>query len=259
MKHYIIKRVPADCFDSSWEFDGDFFNGKATGEYTDTLFIIDRDYRSYTWHYFGLNSEEYENILCEIAGRIEDGILDSQKFDEDDFDSVAVYLGIKTGKPWSALRVRGCVQGAEVTVVYCTKRYTEKRARREGEIWLGFADEFRITALNDDGSESYTYTEFVANSEGFSDDDCKRVLCEACGIDESDCRFEDEDDDDEDGSEAVDMLLRTAEISFEISESILPLDRIIVEVEKAYPAYKFSRTESRYESCVMAIFERRTA
>ena len=53
------------------------------------------------------------------------------------------------------------------------------------------------------------------------------------------------------------MMLSTAEISFEISESGMELSDVIKAVEKKYPAFKFSRTEGRYESCVMAIFELR--
>lgn len=47
------------------------------------------------------------------------------------------------------------------------------------------------------------------------------------------------------------------EISFEISECEIPLEEIIKEVERKYPSFTFSRTEPRYTSCVMAIFERR--
>lgn len=50
-------------------------------------------------------------------------------------------------------------------------------------------------------------------------------------------------------------FLTTIEISFEISECELSLNEIIEEVEKKYPEFKFSRTEPRYESCIMAIFE----
>ena len=54
-------------------------------------------------------------------------------------------------------------------------------------------------------------------------------------------------------------ILESLEISIEveISEAQEPLSEIIKAVEKKYPAFKFSRTEGRYESCVMAIFELR--
>lgn len=45
------------------------------------------------------------------------------------------------------------------------------------------------------------------------------------------------------------------ELSFEISECGLSLDEVIRIVEKKFPGWKFNRTESRYESCIMAIFE----
>ena len=51
-------------------------------------------------------------------------------------------------------------------------------------------------------------------------------------------------------------FLDTIEISFEISDSGLTLDEVIERVKSKYPKFKFSRTESRYDSCVMAIFEK---
>ena len=46
-------------------------------------------------------------------------------------------------------------------------------------------------------------------------------------------------------------------LEFEISESEHSLEDIIMAVEEGYPHYKFDRTEPRYESCIMAIFEPR--
>ena len=46
------------------------------------------------------------------------------------------------------------------------------------------------------------------------------------------------------------------EMDFEISEIDAPLEEIIQAIASRYPGWKFSRTEKRYESCVMAIFER---
>ena len=46
------------------------------------------------------------------------------------------------------------------------------------------------------------------------------------------------------------------ELSFEISESRMTLDEIIRMVEHDYPGWRFNRTEARYESCVMAVFEK---
>lgn len=47
----------------------------------------------------------------------------------------------------------------------------------------------------------------------------------------------------------------TPELSFEISESSKTLDEIIAMVTECFPGWKFNRTEARYESCVVAIFE----
>ena len=50
-------------------------------------------------------------------------------------------------------------------------------------------------------------------------------------------------------------LLRSVEISVEISESNLTLDEVIEIVQTKYPGFYFDRTEARYDSCVMAVFE----
>lgn len=47
------------------------------------------------------------------------------------------------------------------------------------------------------------------------------------------------------------------ELSFEISESDMDLTEIVEMVEKDWPGWKFNRTEPRYNSCVMAIFEKK--
>ena len=50
------------------------------------------------------------------------------------------------------------------------------------------------------------------------------------------------------------IMLSDPELSFEISETNAPLQDIINKIEKEYPGWKFDRTESRYLSCVMAVF-----
>lgn len=54
-------------------------------------------------------------------------------------------------------------------------------------------------------------------------------------------------------------ILESLEISIEVevSEAQEPLSEIIKAVESKYPEYRFSRTENRYESCVMAVFEKK--
>lgn len=46
------------------------------------------------------------------------------------------------------------------------------------------------------------------------------------------------------------------ELAFEISESEYDLREIIEAVEMQYSGWKFSRTEGRYQSCIVAIFEK---
>lgn len=49
-------------------------------------------------------------------------------------------------------------------------------------------------------------------------------------------------------------LIGEPELSFEISESKNSLDEIIEAVQKRFPNARFNRTESRYDSCIVAIF-----
>ena len=46
------------------------------------------------------------------------------------------------------------------------------------------------------------------------------------------------------------------ELAFEISESEYDLKDIIEAVQMQYPGWRFNRTEERYLSCVVAIFEK---
>lgn len=52
------------------------------------------------------------------------------------------------------------------------------------------------------------------------------------------------------------FIIGNPELSFEISECGHPIDDVIEKVEREYPGWKFSRTEARYQSCIMAIFEK---
>ena len=54
----------------------------------------------------------------------------------------------------------------------------------------------------------------------------------------------------------LEMIVNYPELHFEVSENLDHLDEIIAAVEKKYPGYRFDRTEARYISCVMAIFEK---
>ena len=54
--------------------------------------------------------------------------------------------------------------------------------------------------------------------------------------------------------EEISMRL-THWIEVEISELDIPLEEIIREVEKEYPDYRFSCTEPKYQSCIIARFE----
>lgn len=44
-------------------------------------------------------------------------------------------------------------------------------------------------------------------------------------------------------------------VEFEVSDIGIPLNEFIDMVQGKYPKLKFNRTEQRYYSCIMAIFE----
>ena len=54
----------------------------------------------------------------------------------------------------------------------------------------------------------------------------------------------------------LETILNSPELHFEVSESAEPLKKVIEEVEKRYPDFRFNRTEARYQSCIVAIFEK---
>lgn len=293
-KKNIIREIDPRYANFDWEFDDDALTERG-GDWNYNLFIVGSNrvgsFNGAVYKEVKETADEIRYALGEIAAKssyrefmtikevMENWNIpysakrahalkewaDGGLADCDDADTIAEYLTITTGEKWDATGVTGYCQGDYVEVVYCEKHHPNPA--RYGEIWLGCAKEF---AVKESGSDDWIGGYIVAESDGAWDEDkCFELVCDWACLDPAETVWEseydedededDENDEDEDGSEAVDMLLRTAEISFEISESILPLDRIIAEVEKAYPAYKFSRTESRYESCVMAIFERRTA
>ena len=52
------------------------------------------------------------------------------------------------------------------------------------------------------------------------------------------------------------VVLDSPSLEFEISECNASLDEIIEAVEREYPDFRFSRTEERYYTCLMAVFEK---
>lgn len=54
----------------------------------------------------------------------------------------------------------------------------------------------------------------------------------------------------------IEKVMPNAELSIDISELDMTIDEVTEYIHKNYgDKWKFSRTEPRYESCVMAIFE----
>ena len=56
----------------------------------------------------------------------------------------------------------------------------------------------------------------------------------------------------------TDIIISEPSLQFEISDALdsgKKLEDIIRYIEKENPGWKFNRTEPRYDSCIMAIFE----
>ena len=55
----------------------------------------------------------------------------------------------------------------------------------------------------------------------------------------------------------LESIIENPTLEFEISNCDATLDEIIEAAEKAYSDFKFSRTEKRYDTCIVAVFERK--
>ena len=56
----------------------------------------------------------------------------------------------------------------------------------------------------------------------------------------------------------TDIKISEPTLEFEISDALdsgIKLEDIISYITNEYPDWKFNRTEPRYESCIMAVFE----
>lgn len=105
-------------------------------------------------------------------------------------ETTAEYLTFKTGKQWSTDSARGYSQGDYVEMVYC-EEYYKGGVKHYGEIWLGAGTEFSVTFLNEAGEEDDTvYGFIVADSQAWTDEEYKRLVCEWAGIPEDETQLE---------------------------------------------------------------------
>lgn len=218
---YIIKQVPPEHAELAFYFDGDTFTPAAGGlEYT--LFIVAYDrFRGYQ---SGINGDTWQRIT-DAAGEIMVGFDDAAQgltdydgnrityksimtaagipysptkchrlkewyqYNEysDDPQTIAQYLTITTGRPWTTASATGYCQGDHVTVIYCEHVYTMQDAEAAGEIYLGAASEYSITFPAEDGSEPETVCGYIiADCQAWRPEDAKRLVCECEGIDPAD-------------------------------------------------------------------------
>ena len=211
MKKYIVRQCAPDCIDLSRYFEGDSYNENA-GHFCYTLFLLNNEYG----RVYGYNSDvwnEYKSRANDVLNDMEyTGTLDydgrkitlksvmenwdipynprrahmlkewAESADPDDFDSMAEFLSIVTGKTWETMGVRGYCQGDYVTVVFCPDFNSRETAKICGEVWLGCANEYSVSTLDENGEESDTvYGYIVADCQVCDDEDIKRLVCEwAC-------------------------------------------------------------------------------
>lgn len=218
MKKHIIKQVPPEWADLGTYFDGDTFTEAAGGiEYA--LFIIALD----RWHMHpAINADTWKRLTIEEADILQgfDDIrsgeaawtgLTSYKSVMEAYGveynprkchrlkewsktaaasrpaSVAEYLTITTGRPWSTASASGYNQGDYAEIVYCEDIYTQQDAEAAGEIALGAASEYSITFPEEDGSEPETvYGYIVADCQAYGPEAVKKLLCKWEGIDPAD-------------------------------------------------------------------------
>ena len=221
MNKYIIREVPAEWSDLGYYFDGDTFTERA-GDYSYNLFIVQDE----GWNRFsGYNTDEYRRVR-ERAEAILDGFDDvrdgardydgrritykdimqdneigynpltchrlkawSEHADAHDADDIAEFLSITTGGRWTCTSARGYSQGDYCDVIACAKRYSNPVIY--GEIWLGAATEYSVIYIDDDGEETETvYGYIVADSEAWTAEDVKTLVCQQAGIDPAETTLE---------------------------------------------------------------------
>ena len=203
----IIREVPTEYADFGSYFEGDFYTERS-GDYCNTMFIIQHDYG----RVYGLNSEEYNRVAEEMESIYEDAqtIIDEhgtyknvmelygikynptkchrlkeflEEYPENNPETVAEWLSIKTGKEWSVTSARGYCQGDYCQIIYCTTPYCEQNAIEAGEVYIGAATEYCVIDLDENGEETETiYGYIVPESTAYRPEDVKKIVCLWAGI-----------------------------------------------------------------------------
>lgn len=217
MSKYIIKQIPPEQAELGFYFDGDTFTERAGGiEYALFVLVAGRwsldpirhcaelwkritkeaanlaeafydvenncSWNGYTTYKEAMRWEapeiKYSPATCH---RLKEW---AQTAEEGQPESIAAYLTIKTGKPWTTASASGYSQGDYCEIVYCEDIYSQEDAEAAGEIALGAANEYSITFPAEDGSEPETvYGYIIADCQAWRAEDVKRLICKWEGID----------------------------------------------------------------------------
>lgn len=217
MIKHIIREVAPECSDFRFYFEDDGLTS-ASGDFCNNLFILGGRCCG------DFNMTEYKDIQNTMRGIIDGfsdvaegykdyfqsykAVMDYYKVpyasrrchdlkqwapngDEDDPESVALYLTIVTGKKWDVVGVCGYCQGDYVQVIYCEGFHERKQAEAYGGIWMGCGKEFCVIDVDEDGNETdKCYGYIIADCQAWKDEDYKRLVCEWAGINEEETRLE---------------------------------------------------------------------
>lgn len=224
MKQYAIVRTPDELayMDAEWYFDDDGIKAES-GDYNNILFIVP------TRDCGGFNADEWKQLdkaadfiidaFDEMGGNFatynsfKEAVEDCPYFPvevkyspklihdlkewwkkarcyNDNTEDITDLLTIITGKKWDTLSAYGYCQGDYCEVVYCTERYSEKSAQAAGEVYVGRFASYEVVDLDENGEEIDRCGGYViADCQGWTDDEHKRLVCEWAGIKEDEAYF----------------------------------------------------------------------
>lgn len=214
----IIREVSPEAMDTQYYFDDSFINGDCGEE--SMIYIVPLDSRRYA----GFNMDRY-NEIKETAEAIQNDFVDiaagysnyldfkdclndygldylneskiealtawSKAANTEEPESIAEYIAITTGQPWTIRSVYGYCQGDFVTVIYNADKHEKKSAKIYGEVWLNCCKEFCVIELDENGNEEdAVYGYIIADSEAWNDEDYKKLVSEWACIDPEETQLE---------------------------------------------------------------------
>ena len=122
---------------------------------------------------------EYNPALCH---KLRNWAKDA---DSNESYTIAKFLTITTGNYWGVNRVHGYNQGDYVDVIYNAEEYNNSpyNSIYYGEMWLGCGAEYCVIDIDENGDETNScYGYFVSDSQAWSDNRIKQLVCDQAGI-----------------------------------------------------------------------------